>query len=93
MKRAINFSLIGAFLFAIALAASPQLHDRIHGDAPHDCAVSLIASGNYEHSTPPVPIVRPVAFEQFDVVNCQAVFVRSLFIGASILEHAPPQNS
>lgn len=90
MKRAINLGVICAFVFGFTLAASPGLHEQIHGAAPHECAATLIASGNYEHSAPPVVVVRPVAFERFAVVDLGTVFVWPLFLSASLLEHAPP---
>ncbi len=93
MKRAINLGLICAFVFGTALAASPKLHDRIHRDSQHECAATLIASGNFEHSAAPVVVVSPIAVAQFEVVVARPAFVRSLFLSASILEHAPPQNS
>ena len=93
MKRAINLVLISAFVFGIALAASPKLHDRIHRDSQHECAATLIASGNYEHSAPPVVIVRPVALAQFEIASARTKFAPSIFLDAFLLEHAPPQNS
>jgi hypothetical protein len=93
MKRAISLGLICAFVFGIALASSPVLHNRVHADAQHECAATLIASGNYEHSAAPVIIVRPVALEQLEITKATPAFVSSLFLNACILEHAPPQNS
>src|SRR4051794_38467277 len=48
---------LAGFVWSIALAASPQLHARIHWHAKnpeHTCAATFIASGNYHHfaSTP-----------------------------------------
>lgn len=97
MKRnAIGLALIGAFIFTIALSASPQLHERLHPgatQAQHECAATLIASGNCEHSAPPSLFVMPVAFAQSDLTIAADSFVSSLFLNACILEHAPPQNS
>ena len=42
-----------AFLWALTLGASPQLHQRVHKDAnrtEHNCAVTMIASGSYDHA-------------------------------------------
>ncbi|PYK63938.1 MAG: hypothetical protein DME50_16300 [Verrucomicrobia bacterium] len=42
------------FFWALALSASPQLHQRVHKDAnraEHNCAVTMIASGSYDHAT------------------------------------------
>src|SRR5713101_5533636 len=48
-----------AFLWTLTLSVSPQLHERIHPDAnrvDHSCAVTFVASGNYNHS-PLAPLV------------------------------------
>src|SRR5207248_8710678 len=42
-----------AFLWALALSVSPQLHQRVHKDAnrvEHSCAATMIASGSYNHA-------------------------------------------
>src|SRR5438094_218547 len=42
-----------AFLWALALSVSPQLHQRVHPDAnrvEHNCAATIIASGTYDHA-------------------------------------------
>jgi hypothetical protein len=83
-----------AFLWALALSASPQLHQRVHKDAnrvEHNCAVTMIASGSYNHAAH-VPLVSaPVRALQFSkipvLISC---WVESPFLGACIFEHAPP---
>jgi hypothetical protein len=87
---------IGAVLLALVLSAIPRLHEQIHGTtgAPnHECAVTLLTSGNYQHTpnasislAPPLP---PTAF-----VHIPASFplVRA-HLGFSLLEHAPPAVS
>jgi hypothetical protein len=83
-----------AFLWALALTASPQLHARFHSDAnrtEHNCAVTMIASGSYDHATH-VPLVSaPAPAIQFSkVLALTPQWVESPFLGASIFEHAPP---
>lgn len=94
MKRAtVCFGLIGAFLFGIALSASPQLHERIHPDAnqpQHECAVSLIASGNYEHVAAGPVVESPIVSAEFSIPALTSIWVAPLFLSASIFEHAPP---
>jgi hypothetical protein len=95
MKRiAVHFGLIGAFLFANALSVSPQLHERVHPDANqsnHECAITLIAAGNYHHATadPLIGIPAP-AIKFYDLATLDSTWVPSPFLGASIFEHAPP---
>jgi hypothetical protein len=83
-----------AFLWALALSASPQLHQRIHADAnraDHNCAATMIASGSYDHAahvplvSTPVPAIH---FSQIPALTPQRV--ESPFLGAHIFEHAPP---
>ena len=87
---------IGAVLFAVLLSAIPQLHEEIHastGAPNHECAVTLLTSGNYQH-TPSIPIsLAPPAppatfahaFASFQLVTAHLEFC--------LLEHAPPAIS
>ena len=83
-----------AFLWAFALSASPQLHTRVHHDAnraEHSCAVTLIATGSYEHAAQPPLVTGP----QFTSCFCRiavlsSTWVRPLFLCAHIFAHAPP---
>jgi len=95
LRAIVVAGFIGAFLFAVVLAAAPQLHERIHqqNDATHQCAVTLLTAGNCEH-TPcdaiaiaPRPPKRPTAlvYRHFQLVSARLEF--------SPLEHAPPAIS
>ena len=86
-----------AFLWTLALSASPQLHVRVHADAnrvEHTCAVTLITSGSYNHSAH-VPLVSaPAPVIQFSKIPALTPeWVESPFLRASIFEHAPPVAS
>jgi hypothetical protein len=89
--------LFSAFIFALVLAVSPQLHERFHpsaGQSQHECAVTLIATGKVEHSTvaPLVVIPQPVSFfATLPALN--PIWVEAPFLGACIFEHAPPALS
>jgi hypothetical protein len=89
--------LLSAFLFALALAASPQLHARLHADAgspSHECAVTLIASGKYEQADAPPVFGLPQPAVVFEKIPALAPdWVAAPFLGASIFEHAPPALS
>jgi len=98
MKRAlITSGLITALLCAIALSASPRLHERVHPDANrgnHECAVTLIASGNYDHAAPAPLVAAPIPAVEFPHNPVLTpIWVESPFLGASIFEHAPPARS
>jgi hypothetical protein len=86
-----------AFVWSLALSASPQLHERIHPDAncpDHTCAATFIASGNYTHSAHPPLVTAPVPVVQFAKIPALAPqWVESPFLGASIFEHAPPARA
>src|SRR2546423_8242254 len=93
LRALIAAGCIAAVLLALVLSAIPQLHEQIHattGAPNHECAVTLLTSGNYQH-TPSVPIsVAPPtppatfahAFASFQLVTAHLEF--------SLLEHAPP---
>lgn len=86
-----------AFLWTLALSASPQLHERIHPDAnqiEHTCAATFIASGNYHHAPAGALLIRaPVPINGFNVPELSPRFVWPVFLVASVFEHAPPANS
>src|SRR6266576_1091646 len=94
-RRAIIAAFVSVgFLWALALSASPQLHQRVHKDAnrvEHSCAATMIASGSYNHAahvplvSAPVPAVH---FSKIPALTPQ--WVESPFLGACIFEHAPP---
>lgn len=89
--------LLAAFLFALTLAASPQLHARIHPDAgapDHECAVTLIATGKYAQADAPPVLVAPQPALLFAKIPAfSPVWVAAPFFGAAIFEHAPPALS
>lgn len=98
MKRRVpSLALFVAFAFAIALSASPQLHERFHPGASqsqHECAVTLIAAGNYHHAAPPPTLTGPAIANSFSkILTLNPAWVPSPFLGARIFEHAPPENS
>ena len=87
---------IGAVLFAVILSAIPRLHEQIHsatGAPNHECAVTLLTSGNYQHTpaatislAPPAPPTSFAhTFASFQLVSAHLEF--------SLLEHAPPAVS
>ena len=86
----------GAVLFAVVLSAIPQLHEELHpttGAPNHECAVTLLTSGNYQHApSVPISLAPPEppatfahAFASFQLVSAHLEF--------SVLEHAPPAIS
>jgi hypothetical protein len=83
-----------AFVWALALSASPQLHQRVHKDAnrvEHSCAVTAIASGTCHHATHPPLVSAPARTIQFSKAPALTPkWVESVFLKAHIFAHAPP---
>ncbi|HSV63764.1 MAG TPA: hypothetical protein VLH83_10510 [Chthoniobacterales bacterium] len=94
LRRLVASSTCAAFLSALALSALPQWHELIHPDAKapsHECAVTLIGSGNYQQATPAPFLAAPAPALQFRFVPAlRPVWVGAPFLGAHIFEHAPP---
>jgi len=85
-----------AFLWALALSASPQLHQWTHTDAnrvEHNCAATMIASGSYDHFAP-APLLSAAPLTQVaKIPSLTPQWVESPFLEARIFEHAPPAYS
>ncbi|MGH8163466.1 MAG: hypothetical protein ACREP1_03930, partial [Rhodanobacteraceae bacterium] len=90
LRAIVASSLFGAFLFALTLAASPQLHARIHPDAGspnHECAVTLLATGKYQQADAPPVFVAPQPAVLFEKISALApVWVAAPFLGARVFE-------
>jgi hypothetical protein len=97
LRAIVASGLLAAFLFALGLAASPELHARFHPDAgspDHECAVTLIAAGKYEQADAPPLVCAPQPAVVFEKIPALApVWVAAHFLGARIFEHAPPALS
>ena len=95
-RAAIAAGSLAAFLFALVLSATPQLHEQFHGAngaGSHECAVTPLASGNYQH-TPTVTISLAPPAPPKGLVPTLATFqLVSAHLEFSLLEHAPPANS
>jgi hypothetical protein len=82
--------IVVAFLAALTFASSPRLHERLHpAGAQHECAATMIAAGNCEHSMPPAsaPEVNNIALS---ALLPRELLLVSAPVPSSILEHAPP---
>jgi hypothetical protein len=93
-RALIAICVSAAFFWALALSASPQLHQRVHKDAnrvEHSCAATMIASGSYDHAAQPPLVSAPVPVIHFSKIPALTPqWVESPFLGACIFEHAPP---
>jgi hypothetical protein len=92
LGKIIASSICAGLLTVLALSAMPQWHELIHADAKaprHECAVTLLSSGNYQQPAPLIAVAVPVL--QFCFVPAlHPVWVASPFVNARLLEHAPP---
>jgi hypothetical protein len=97
MRASIAIFTCAVFLCTLALSVSPQLHERLHPDAnriDHSCAVTLVASGNFNHSACPQLVSVPDLVDQFSSIPAlSSQWVESAFLLARIFEHAPPAHS
>ena len=94
LKRITSTLLFGCWLWALALAAAPELHEWLHGEEAghddHDCVVRLLATGGVDApDLAPVLAVAPVDFVSVAMTlpNCD---VASVFLVSGTLEHGPP---
>ena len=96
LRAMVAAGFIGAVLFTLVLSAIPQLHERIHqasSTANHECAVTLLTSGNYQHLvSDTIAIAPPLPPTAFAHVSCRFQLV-SARLEFSLLEHAPPAIS
>jgi hypothetical protein len=87
---------IAAVLLAVVLSAIPQLHEQIHdgfGGPNHECAVTLLASGNCQHTPQATICLAPPAPPKLFVALQASFSLVSAHLEFSLLEHAPPANS
>ena len=85
--------LIAHWLLAMAMAASPDLHERLHSDAghdDHDCAAKLLAAGSCDAGTEAVVAASPSLALEVDLADRRESQVAASHWFTGVLEHAPP---
>jgi hypothetical protein len=94
-RASVAIFVSAAFLWTLVLSASPHLHARVHSDAnqiEHACAVTFATSGSYNYSGHAPLVSAPVPAARFSKIPAlHPYWVQSLFLGARIFEHAPPE--
>jgi len=89
----ISSALVVAFFTALTIASSPQLHEKLHKvGSHHECAATLIASGNCEHSAPPSVAPKSNNFPVSPVFLPQRFQFVVAAVPSSVQEHAPPAS-
>ena len=89
----VAFATAFAVLVANVLAITPQLHQRLHGASQHECVVTLIATGKYDHPTAAASSVVPDRLRSETISFSQDLLVAVAALEFSLLEHAPPALS
>ena len=86
--------LIANLLVAVALTASPKLHELLHHDADHgehQCVVTVMLSGGSDDSPSQVFDVGALFASAPDFLpEIHSRDVAPLFLTAHVFEHAPP---
>src|SRR4029079_18517099 len=87
----IGIGVLLAFFVALTLASSPRLHEKLHKpSSQHECAATILASGNCEHSAPPQGAPRPENAPNLPAFLPQRFQPFIASVPSSIQEHAPP---
>jgi len=85
-----------AIVLMLGISVAPNLHERLHPTAAslHECAVTLIASGNCHYNAAAPLIIAPTtALHLSKIPALSPQWVESPFLAARIFEHAPPAAS
>jgi hypothetical protein len=97
MRVLVTATLFAAFAWTLLVSISPQLHEYIHDDASHSdhfCAVTLIASGSYKHTSQLPLVSAPQSNICFGLIApLVSAWVKPVFLNAHIFAHAPPAHS
>jgi hypothetical protein len=96
LRAIVAAGCLGAVLLALTLSAVPQLHEQIHsgtGSPNHQCAVTLLASGNCQHTPITTISVAPPARPQALAHISRSCSLVTAYLEFSLLEHAPPAVS
>ena len=93
LRLALTCAVLAGFVLALALAALPELHERIHHTSDHQehqCLATTIGGGG-SVDAPSAPTLASFVAMLFAVVPVDGSrMVESLILGCSVLEHAPP---
>ncbi len=95
-RRALGLALLINLLLAVAMAASPSLHLRVHHDADHaehECVVTHLLNGDFSDGVPaaPVSVSAPEWSGFAEALPWTAQDdVADLWLTNGVLEHGPP---
>jgi hypothetical protein len=90
-RACIGLSVLIGFFAALTLGSSPQLHEKLHKvGTHHECAATMIASGNCEHTAPAsiAPKIQDAPVSPAFLGQHFRFVIAS--VPSSVQEHAPP---
>ena len=99
LHHAVLGILLAHLLAVMALAALPKVHALVHHHAhdhdhdhshPHECAVTVFLNGGYSAAVGIPIVVGAISWTLLALIRPSLVWVESLFLSRSVLEHAPP---
>jgi len=94
ISSAFSAALCAALLVLLTLAASPQLHEKLHHDAgraDHHCAVTmLLENGLHDGGAPSLVEAQALPVLSSELPASAGQKLGALFLIAAVFEHAPP---
>lgn len=92
-RLALCGAVLAGFVLALLMAASPELHERLHheaGEAEHTCLAATFESGGCDDAVPAPALSAFVAMLLEVAPTLHAQRSGSLFLAGCVFEHAPP---
>lgn len=92
-RLALLGAVMAGLLLALALAASPQLHELLHHDGDrqeHVCLATILQAGGFEDVLVVIMAVEPMTEVIATAPLCDVEEAESFFLSCRVLEHAPP---
>jgi hypothetical protein len=86
-------AVVAGLLLALALAASPQLHELLHHDGEdqeHVCLATILQAGGFEEVLVVIMAVEPMTEVIATAPLRDVEEAGSFFLSCRVLEHAPP---
>ena len=95
-RLALCSAVLAGFVLALLMAASPELHERLHHDDDHGhhaCLATVLHAGGCD-DTAPAPTLASFVATLFEIAPLdRSRKAESLFLSFRILEHAPPRRA
>ena len=92
-RLALVCAVMAGLLLALALAAFPALHERLHQDADHHehtCLVTILQLGGFDDAPVVAMAVETMAETIATAPVREVENAESFFLSCRVLEHAPP---